>query len=179
VVDRLRRFWNRPLSDADRPRLFAIAVAVIAAGAAVFWLLDRGAPARPRAATPPPAAAFDAPVATSTATPAAASSTDVAHAKRAARRFLAGYLPYSYGRGDAGRIAAAGRELRDRLARQPPRVPARERRRRPRLVLVQTEGVSPAGASLTALVDDGARRYSVALELARTPAGWNVTDVGA
>jgi hypothetical protein len=36
VVDRLRLFWNRPLRDGDRPRLFAIVVALIATAAAML-----------------------------------------------------------------------------------------------------------------------------------------------
>ena len=63
--------------------------------------------------------------------------------------------------------------------RMRPRVPARERRRRPRVVLVQSNGVSHLRADLVALVDDGARRYTVPLELARARAGWRVTAVGS
>jgi hypothetical protein len=45
VVDRLRIFFNRPLHDGDRRRLFAIAVAVIIAAAGVLTLLDDVGPA--------------------------------------------------------------------------------------------------------------------------------------
>ena len=63
-------------------------------------------------------------------------------AKRAARRFLAGYLAYSYGHAIAPRrIRAASARLRAQLAAEPPRVPPRERRRHPRVVLVQINGV--------------------------------------
>ena len=196
VVDRLRLLWNRPLRDGDRPRLFAIAVALIAAAAAVADPARAArAPRRDRSrrhADPRRRAAAAAPAATpAVRAPAApseegtrtagrsASRADVAASKRAARRFLAGYLPYTYGRARAARIRAATDELRRRLAAQRPRVPPRERRRRPRLVLLQSDSVGHRHAELVALVDDGARRYTVALELERTAAGWHVTGVGS
>jgi hypothetical protein len=43
---------------------------------------------------------------------------------------------------------------------------------------VQAESVGKARAALLALVGDGARRYSIALELARRGSGWLVTHVG-
>jgi hypothetical protein len=42
MVDRLRGFLNRPLSDGDRPRLFAPAVALIVGAAAILALVDDG-----------------------------------------------------------------------------------------------------------------------------------------
>jgi hypothetical protein len=195
VVDRLRLLWNRPLRDRDRPRLFAIAVALIAAAAAVLTGLERPAPS-PRAQPPddPPSVVSPAPepVLTpaasappaqpseeGTRTPVAASRADVAASKRAARRFLARYLPYTYGRGRARRIRPATPGLRRRLCAQRPRVPARDRRRAPRLVLLQSDTVGHRHAELVALVSDRRRRYPVALELARTRAGWQVDRVGS
>ena len=109
----------------------------------------------------------------------AASRADVAEAKRAARRFLAGYLPYSYGRRSARDIAGATPQLRAELISERPRAPAGERNRRPRIVLLQTEGAGRELAAILALVNDGERRYTVPLELARLQAGWRVTDVGS
>jgi hypothetical protein len=108
-----------------------------------------------------------------------ASRADVAAAKRAARRFLTGYLAFTYDRGPVRAIHGADPALERRLARHPPRVPARERARHPRLRLLQSDGVSRKAASLVALVDDGARRYTLALELARTGSRWMVTSVGS
>ena len=107
-----------------------------------------------------------------------ASSADVTRAKQAARRFLAGYLPYAYGRRAAGRIAHASPQLRRRLASERPRVPPAERRRRPRLLLLQADSVGRSRAGMRAQVADGARRYTVPLELERTAAGWVVTELG-
>ena len=81
--------------------------------------------------------------------------------------------------GRAGRIAAASDALRRRLAARPPRVPARERHRRPHVVLVQSNGVGRGRAELVALIRDGTRRYTVPLELTRGRAGWTVTAVGS
>jgi len=191
VIDALRAWLNRPLRDGDRRRLFAIAVAVILAGAAGFALLAKPAPtahhADRRAPTPtrelptpgPPAtAALQAP-SEEGKPPAAleASRSEVDAAKRAARRFLAGYLPYTYGRRSPDRIAAATAALVRQLDNERPRVPARERGRRARVVLVQADAAGPVRAEATALVSDGARRYTVPLKLARQRSGWKVTDV--
>jgi hypothetical protein len=195
VVDELRVFLNRPLRDSDRPRLFALAVAVILAVAGGLARLDTGAaPERPRppaAVLAPPAAptprTAPSPSATATQAPSEegrppagreASRKDVVEASRAARRFLRGYLPYTYGQRGASDLHGATSRLRSRLARQRPRVPAAERRRRPRVVLVHADGAGPRRAGMVALVSDGARRYTVSLELARTAAGWTVTEVG-
>jgi hypothetical protein len=195
VVDRLRMVWNRPLRDGDRPRLFAIVVALIAGAAAVLTQIERPGPS-PRAQPPdgpqaPVATAAEpvpksaasvpppAPKEEGTRTPVPASRADVAASKQAARRFLARYLPYTYGRGRARRIRPATAALRRRLAAQRPRVPARERRRRPWLVLLQSDTVGHRHTELVTLVGDGRRRYTVALELARTRAGWQVERVGS
>ena len=196
VVDRLRLLLNRPLRDGDRRRLFVVAVAVILVAAGAMAGLDdsggspgpgagTGAAAPPAvAASPPPVPAVASPATTvpSEEGPAAAGSLasreQMGQAKRAAHEFLAGYLRYSYGRGTARAIAGAGVRLRRRLARERPRVPPAERRRRPRVLLVQSDGASPDGARLLALVGDGRRRYTVSLGLERRPAGWRVTSVG-
>lgn len=102
---------------------------------------------------------------------------EVMASKHAAGAFLAGYLPYSYGHRRGKRIPAASTGLRHELAAQPPRVPARERRRHARVVELQSDGVSHQHASVTALVDEGRRRYTIAIELARTRAGWVVTSL--
>jgi hypothetical protein len=198
MVDRLRGFLNLPLRDADRPRMFAVAVALIVGATAILALLDDAgssparrppdastSPAPDRSLEPPPpataATATEEPPSEEGKPPAAleASRRDVEQAKRAARRFLVGYLPYSYGGGQAHEIENASADLRQRLARERPRVPRQEARRRPRLVLLHADGAGRERAGMVALVSDGARRYTVALELARTVAGWRVIDVGS
>lgn len=195
MVDRLRQLWNRPLRDGDRPRLFAIAVALIAATAAVLTQLAGPSPVPPphRAATTPvtkPQAPATAPAVTpdmkrgepskeGTRTVVRPARADLRASKLAARRFLAGYLPYTYGRVRARAIRSATGALQRRLVADRPRVPAGERRRSPRLTLLQSNSVGHRHAELLALVDDGERRYTIALELARTATGWRVTRAGA
>ena len=196
MIDALRAFLNRPLRDAERQRLFAVAVAAILAGAGALALLAGPAPRPPRAtraplpvrAAAPPVVVLPAEDALSPQAPSEegtprkeleGSAADVASAKRAAKRFLAGYLPYTYSQRRARRIAAATGQLRRRLAARPPRVPAPERHRHPRVVLVQSNGVGRARAELVALIRDGTRRYTVPLELKRGRAGWTVTAVGS
>jgi hypothetical protein len=199
VIDRFRAVLNRPLEDGERPRLFAAAAAVIVAAGIAFALLDdtgpSAAPSRAATATlasptpapvasaelpAPPAAPLEAPSEEGQApTSVAASRAEVAQAKRAARRFLAGYLPYAYGQASARRIGAVSTRLRLRLTRDRPRVSARERRRRPRVELLQAAGVGRRHAKFGALVTDGARRYTVPIELQRASVGWTVTDVGS
>ena len=195
MIDRLRAFLNRPLGDAERRRLFVAAVAVILAGAGALALVARpdprpqratGAPLPVPPAAPPvvvlPADALSLHAPNEEGAPRKViegSTADVASAKRAAMRFLDGYLPYTYGQRRAGRITAASVQLRRRLAARPPRVPPRERHRRPRVVLVQSNGVGRDRAELVALIRDGARRYTVPLELTHGRAGWTVTAVGS
>jgi hypothetical protein len=95
------------------------------------------------------------------------------------RRFMLGYLAYSYGRGAPADITNATRELIAELEQQPPRVPDRLARRHPQVELVHLDGAGPERAAAIALVDDGLARYSVSVRLIRTGAEeWSVTDVG-
>lgn len=182
MLDRLRLFLNRPLDDRERVRLFVVVVALIFGVAAVLAVLDDAGPAT-RKARVESAPAIGADVAQAPGEEGVPSSEgsrrDVARSKQAARRFLTGYLPFTHGRERAGRIPAATAELRAELARHAPRVPAAERRRRPRVELLQSNGVSRERAQLVALVRDGRRRYDVQLELANTPSGWLVTGLGS
>lgn len=171
-----------------------IAVTVVLAVAAALALLDgsdrapvrfapaksdapaRRAPRQPAPVSPP---ALEAPSEEGRLDSAAAGSrSEIAAARRAAHRFLRDYLPYTYGRRSASEIALASLDLRERLTTHAPRVPVRERNRRAHVVLVQPNGVGRVRAGMIALIDDGARRYTVALELTRRRSGWLVTDVG-
>jgi hypothetical protein len=99
-------------------------------------------------------------------------------ASTAARRFLAGYLPYSYGRHPAGTISSVSPELRRTLARDTPRVPpALRRKARPRLRGLKVSGVSEREVMLLARIDDGQSRYAALLTLQRRGRGWAVTQV--
>lgn len=194
MIGRLRSFLNRPISDSERPRLFAAAAAVIVAAAVLLTVGggDEGAApaerrdARPVIAVPPPTEPPEDPARLPMPSeegprPASEQPTrrQVAMAKRVTRAFLDGYLPYTYGRARASAIQHATAELRRALDARRPRVPAAERRRPVEVEALTVQGGSPRRMGMLALVDDGRRRYSVQLALARYSGGWKVTEVGS
>jgi hypothetical protein len=103
----------------------------------------------------------------------------VREASSAARRFLAGYLPYSYGRRNARTIGSASPALRDTLARQAPRVPpALAEKARPRLVgRLRVSGIDGRRVILLARINDGQSTYVALLTLHRQGNRWAVTQV--
>jgi len=99
---------------------------------------------------------------------------DVSAARAPARRFLEGYLAFSYGHGRASGIRDADPVLLRALAGQ--RVPPAARRRRPRITALRVEESAPGVARATASIADGSRvRYPLVFYLDRRPAGWLVT----
>lgn len=105
---------------------------------------------------------------------------DADEAKRAARAFLAGYLPFSYGQAQAEEIRAVAPALRAELARNPPRVPRDlVAKARPRLARdgLLVSGATGAAVILTAQVDDGQARYVVLVEVRRRGDRWLVVRV--
>ena len=100
-------------------------------------------------------------------------------ASAAARRFLSGYLPYSYGRRDAHTISSATPALRNTLARQAPRVPpALAAKARPRLVgSPQMSGIAGGRVILLARIDDGQSRYVALLTVRQRGNQWAVSQV--
>lgn len=100
------------------------------------------------------------------------------NASRAARRFLDGYLPYSYGKARADAIVAVAPALRSELARRPPRVPAAlARRARPRLTRLQLSSASADAVYLLAHIDDASSRYVALINVQRVRSRWLVTRV--
>jgi hypothetical protein len=103
---------------------------------------------------------------------------DARAAAAAARAFLKGYLPYSYGRAHAERIRAAAIPLLRELEASPPRVPASVARARPQLVSVHAEAATGgSGIDVVAVVEDGRRRYRIPLAVRNTGGRWVVTAV--
>jgi len=107
-----------------------------------------------------------------------AQQREVRAASQTARTFLAGYLPYSYGQGDADEIRGVARQLRAELAQDPPRVPpALADKARPRVGRLQVSGTDQDRVILLAQVDDGQSRYAVLLTVQRRDDQWIVTRV--
>ena len=99
-------------------------------------------------------------------------------ATAAARAFLAGYLPYSYGQSDAQRIRAAATPLLRELKASPPRVPASVTRARPQLISVRAEAATGgSNVDVVAVVEDGQRRYRIPLAVRHARHRWLVTAV--
>jgi hypothetical protein len=99
-------------------------------------------------------------------------------AERVARRCLAGYLPYSYGRRRAATIDGATTELRHELARNPPRVrPGLTRAARPRVRRVRVTGVSTDRAFVFAQITDRRSRYATSLTVVQRRGRWLVSEV--
>jgi hypothetical protein len=103
-----------------------------------------------------------------------AGEPDVSAARAPARRFLEGYLAFSYGHGRVSAITDADRQLLRALADQ--RVPAAARRRRPRIIALRVQQSVPGVAQATARVADGSGvRYPLIFYLERRSRGWLVT----
>jgi hypothetical protein len=99
-------------------------------------------------------------------------------ATAAARAFLDGYLSYSYGHAEAGRIRAAAARLLRELETSPPRVPATVARAHPRLISISAQAATgDHGVEVLAVIDDGLRRYGVPLAVDETGGRWVVTAV--
>jgi hypothetical protein len=100
-------------------------------------------------------------------------------ASTAARSFLDGYLPYSYGKRDARSIRSVSPDLRSTLVRQAPRVPpALAAKARPRLTRLDVSGIDDQGrVMLLAHIDDGQGRYAALLTLQRRGQRWAVAQV--
>lgn len=110
----------------------------------------------------------------------AAQQRAVREASAAARSFLAGYLPYSYGRRDAAAIRSVSPSLRSTLARNAPRVPpALAEKARPRVLgRLEVSGITGRErVMLLARIDDGQSRYAALLTVQRLGQRWAVDEV--
>jgi hypothetical protein len=108
----------------------------------------------------------------------ASKQRDVRAGMNAARQFLAGYLPYSYGQRNARAIRSVTPALRGVLARQAPRVPpALAAKARPRLTSLKYSGTDGQRVILLAHIDDGQSRYVALLTVQRRGNQWTVSQV--
>ena len=106
------------------------------------------------------------------------STVAMLQARRVAERFLAGYLPFAYGRGSALAVRGITQALRRQLLSQRAQLTPVERRRRPRVVSLQTVGTTPAFVVATAVIDDGGMAaYRLRFTLQRGAGRWAVSSV--
>jgi hypothetical protein len=102
----------------------------------------------------------------------------LAAARRVAARFLAGYLPFLYGRESARSIDGVMPGVRLQLGREPALVTPVERQRHPRVVSLSAVGQTTAAVVATGLVaDDGVTTYAVRIMLRAGQDGWLVSGV--
>lgn len=183
----LRRLAERPFTERERQRAFSLAALVLLLAAALLTVTARRGehvPATPRASTatavtPPLARTERAP--TRTHTPARPAVRAPKAVTALARRFLADYLSYLYGQRRARGIEGVSRSLRRRLAADHPRVPAAARRRRPRIVGMESTHVpgNPETWAVRARIADGkVADFPVELLLARRGRRLVVIQIG-
>lgn len=179
---------DRPVPMGLRRRVAAGAVAVILIVGAILIALSPPSTPSPRVVAPHPSALpKPIPAPTIAAPPVASPPTVAVHVsqrdlratRNAARRFLAGYLPFTYGHGSAQHILAATHALRDALTHGRPRVPPTVRHRRTRIRHLEAETASASEAVVVALISDGARIYAVAVAMERIDGHWLATGLRA
>lgn len=100
-------------------------------------------------------------------------------ATAAVRRFLAGYLPYLYGRGPAGRVAPVTPSVAHTLRSGSARVTPAQRHRHPRVTALRVTGQTTRSALATAQVTDGGPApYQLTLTVERRDERWTIADLG-
>ena len=98
-------------------------------------------------------------------------------ARRVAGRFLAGYLPFLYGRGPARSIRAVTPGVRRLLIRVRGLVTPVERHRYPRVVSITAVGQAPAVLATALVADGGVTAYALRITLRSSRSGWLVSGV--
>ena len=156
-------------------RFLVVAGALLALGAVMAALtLTTPRSGQERRGTPPPPAAASVP----RRLPPPVTTAAMLEARRVAERFLAGYLPFAYGRGSALAIRGVTPALRRQLLRERARVTPVERRRRPRVLSLQLVGTTPAFVVATAIIDDGGvTAYRLRFTLQHGGGRWAVSSV--
>jgi hypothetical protein len=106
------------------------------------------------------------------------SAGGLAYARRAAARFLVGYLPFLYGRGSARSVEDVTPGLRLQLTRMQAVITPVERRRHPRVFSLSAAGQPHGTVLATAFIDDGGvATYALEITLRGWRGGWLVTGV--
>ena len=151
-----------------RVRRFVVAAGALLALGAVMAALTLSAPrsGRERRRAPPASGCREFAAEPAAPTPAARPAAAMRDARRVAERFLAGYLPFAYGRRSAFAVGDVTPALRRQLRRERAQLTPVERRRRPRVVSLQTVGTTPAFVVATAVIDDGELAPSIACSTA-------------
>lgn len=171
ALDRLPARGRRAVVAVGALLLLALAIAALT-------LTAPREDGRHRASVSPPRAPAGATQTSSPRVPAPVSEAELVGARLAAERFLAGYLPFAYGRGRAATIAGVTPALSRQLLQERVAVPPAERGRQPRVVSLQTVGTTPGFVVATAVIDDGGlSTYRLRFILQRSSGAWAVSSV--
>jgi hypothetical protein len=163
-----------------RIRRLLVAVGALLALGAVMAALTPTAPrsAHKRHPTPPPPVASRSPQSPPHRPRPPVSNVAMGEARRVAERFLAGYLPFTYGRGSALAVTGVTPAVRRQLVLDRGHPTPAERHRHPRVVSLQTVGTTPAFVVATAVIDDGGlATYGLRFTLQRGAGRWAVSSV--
>jgi hypothetical protein len=146
----IRRQRHRPIAEQERRTAMA-AVVVLLTAIGVLLTLGQPASQASHIAHPPSHGWQAVPDTTAQLDPPALA----AEAEGVARRFLAGYLAYTYGHARASQIADAGRSLIHSLQERPAHVPPAARARHPKVIALQSTAAPAGQLGVRAVVNDG------------------------
>lgn len=108
------------------------------------------------------------------------SPAQLAQAQMSARRFLAGYLPYVYGRARARSVQAVLPSVATALRRYRPHVTPAQQRRHPRVRALALQPQTTASIQVTATIaDGGVAPYALSFTLERRGRHWLVSDLAS
>lgn len=163
-----------------RLRELALATAIVILGllALQVTMRDDAEPERPSAGpVNPPPSPIIAPSTEPEPRPAqGVAAIEIAAARRVARRFLAGYLDFLYGRAPSDGITDVTPAVARELARNTVRIPPAQRDRTPRVVDLHAVAQAPAAVIVTASIDDGdIAVYPIVFTLDRRDGRWRVS----
>jgi hypothetical protein len=171
-MNRLQALAGRPISEGERRGAFRAGAAALIVAATLLLLIPDGGP--PSISSLPAAPAAQYRPLESPPRPAPVSGP-----VEAARRFLAGFLPFLYGQGSPAAIRSVASGLADRLASSRHRVPPAALNRRPRAVQLEGGRLGAGRASVAARIEDGGvASYPILLTLARRGGRWLVVAEG-
>jgi hypothetical protein len=104
----------------------------------------------------------------------------LARARVAGRRFLAGYLPYLYGRGSARSVVGVLPTVATALRKNHPRVTPAQRRRHPQVRFLTLRPQTRTSILATArIIDGGIAAYGLTFTLERRGRRWLVSDLAS
>jgi len=159
----------------DRHRVGALSVTLVVA----VGIGGCGAHHANHATTPAPPPAPGPIIGTKRGPTDPLSRADRHAATRATRRFLTGYLPFLYGRGEAGQVREATPSVVHALRRSHARATPAQRRRRPRVGALSLTGQTTDSAIATVTIADGGPApYRLSLTVERRAGRWLVADLG-